>query len=217
MLKGVIFDMDGVLFDTERIGLKGWRQIMAKSGYPFDENLILRTNEISGIAKKKYFLEVYGPDFPYDKLRAEMKQYKTQQLQHEIPVKPGVVSLLGALKEHGILTAVATSNHRDIANDYMQRSGLFSYMDVILSQDVAKKGKPDPDVFLCAAKELGLPPTECMAVEDAPPGLMSAKRAGCITVMISDLIEASAQDITDRIFDSVDDLREFLERNEFCV
>lgn len=217
MLKGVIFDMDGVLFDTERLTLEGWRLAARQAGYPLDDAVVLSTNGISEADTRLTFLRHYGEAYPYDALRAEMKRYKDGCLAQGVPVKPGVQRLLQALRGQGIRTAVASSNDRVHVTDYLQRTGLLLQMDAFVCADMVRQAKPAPDVYLRAAEELGLPPETCIAIEDAPPGLVAARCAGCIPVMIPDLIPASAQDVTKHIFPSMDALLTHLQSHAFCI
>ena len=217
MLKGVIFDMDGVLFDTERLTLEGWRLAARQAGYPLDDAVVLSTNGISEADTRLTFLRHYGEAYPYDALRAEMKRYKNGCLAQGVPVKPGVQRLLQALRGQGIRTAVASSNDRVHVTDYLQRTGLLLQMDAFVCADMVRQAKPAPDVYLRAAEALGLPPESCIAIEDAPPGLVAARCAGCIPVMIPDLIPASAQDVTKHIFPSMDALLTHLQTRAFCI
>ena len=138
-------------------------------------------------------------------------------LAQGIPVKSGVHRLLQALRGQGIRTAVASSNDRVHVTDYLQRTGLLLQMDAFVCADMVRQAKPAPDVYLRAAEALGLPPESCIAIEDAPPGLVAARCAGCIPVMIPDLIPASAQSTTDHIFPSMDALLTHLQTHAFCI
>jgi len=107
--------------------------------------------------------------------------------EHGLEVKKGIVPLLEFLKERGILTAVATATDYERTEDYLTRAGLFGRFDRIICASMVACGKPMPDIYIYAARQLGLDTGLCMALEDSPNGVRSACAAGCVTVMVPDL------------------------------
>lgn len=170
MVSGCIFDMDGLLFDTERIFQNYWRAIAAERGIVLADSFITEITGTSGEIQK------------------DCKERVLRHLAKDIPVKTGAVEILGRCRMLGIKTAVASSSPlRQIENN-LENAGMENCFDAIVSGDEVEKGKPAPDIFLLAAKRIGIPPGECTVFEDSPHGIEGALRAGMKAVMIPDLL-----------------------------
>jgi HAD superfamily hydrolase (TIGR01509 family) len=189
MIQAVIFDMDGVLFDTERLGIVQQLQACREVGYPVTEELIMRTMGSSMLAGREILLSALGQDFPYEKMIDRWTELMYEDMAvHGIPQKPGICELLSVLKERGIKTAVATSNNRSIVENYMKMAGLTSSFDEVVCGDSIKNSKPAPDIYLTAAQRLRTEPSKCMGVEDSVNGVRSVRAAGMVCVMVPDMI-----------------------------
>lgn len=170
MVSGCIFDMDGLLFDTERIFQNYWRAIAAERGIVLADSFITEITGTSGEIQK------------------DCKERVLRHLAKNVPVKTGAVEILGRCRILGIKTAVASSSPlRQIENN-LENAGMENCFDAIVSGDEVEKGKPAPDIFLLAAKRIGVPPGECTVFEDSPHGIEGALRAGMNAVMIPDLL-----------------------------
>ncbi len=183
-MKAVLFDMDGVLIDTEKLYNICWRQASGELGFSLsdDEILSLRSCDISVAAP--YF----GGEDGYRAVRARRKELMAALIEKEgISLKKGADKVSSRLHEMGLVTAVVTATPLKRAIGYLEETGLRDGFDTVLSAKDVKRGKPFPDVYIHACEMLGLPPSECIAVEDSPNGLRSAHDAGLFTVMVPDL------------------------------
>lgn len=189
MTRALVFDMDGVLFDTEHMTIKLWKRLCK------DMNCVDVTQHASeymgmnAVQHKISFLERYGSDFPYDEFMDRAREYAANEIrQNGVPVKPGLYDLLEYLKKNGYRIAAASSTRRVTVMQYFDSTKITGYFDQIICGDMVEKSKPDPDIYLKAAAALGIPPQSCMAVEDSPNGITSAWRAGMKTVMVPDMV-----------------------------
>ena len=189
MMQAVIFDMDGVLFDTERLGIAQQLIACREVGYPVTEELIMRTMGSSMLAGREIMLGALGQDFPYEKMIGRWTELMYEDMAiNGIPQKPGIRELMNVLKERGIKSAVATSNNRSIVENYMLMAGLMNSFDGVVCGDSIKRSKPAPDIYLNAAEKLGVDPSRCIGVEDSVNGVKSVRAAGMVCVMVPDLI-----------------------------
>ena len=133
------------------------------------------------------FKKWFGEDFDYEKVRSFRKEIIKEMLSDGIPLKPGAIEILQYLREQGITVAMATANDFERTKGYLDRIGITGYFDRIICADMVKFGKPAPDIYAHACKELGLEPDETFAVEDSPNGIRSAYKAGCNVIMVPDI------------------------------
>lgn len=190
MIKAVVFDMDGLMFDTEKIGIRTWNTLSEELGYPKLHNLIYTCFGTNHNFKRKYFAEVLGEDFPYDEFCKREVEITGATLKEEgVPHKTGLVELLEYLKKNNIKRAVATSTPQHPAIEHIKDAGVFNYFDAIITGDMTEKGKPHPDIYLKACKTLGVEPCDAMGLEDSYNGVRSIYSAGMKAVMIPDMVE----------------------------
>ena len=185
---GVIFDMDGLMLDTEKLLAKFWMQAAHEAGFPMTFEQVLGIRSLAAIYAKPHLQGIFGTDFEYEKIRARRRELTAAYIaEHGLEKKPGLDALLAYLKQSGRRIAVATATDRERTEDFLGRIGVLNYFDTFVCGDMVKRGKPDPEIYLTACSVLGLAPADCMALEDSPNGIRSAYAAGCKAVMIPDL------------------------------
>ena len=188
VFKGAIFDMDGVLVDSEKLYLRFWQEACEAYGFSlsYEQALSLRSN--SPEAAKPKFLKWFGEGADYFAIRELRRKLMAEYIDRNgVALKQDVEQVLRVLREKRIKLAVATASPMKRARHYLEPHGIFSLFDAVISGNDLIRSKPAPDIYIAAAKELGLSPHECIAVEDSPAGIISAKTAGCFTVMVPDL------------------------------
>ncbi len=188
MIKGAVFDMDGLMIDTEKLYVRFWIQSAADFGYDMKEEHVYAIRSLArkySIPKLKGF---FGEDFPSEDVRAHRTELMNAYIaENGIEVKSGLFELLGYLKRTDRRIAVATATPRERTEMYLKIICAADYFDAVICGDMVTNGKPDPEIYLTAAHELGLPPQQCAAFEDSPNGIKSAHSAGCMAIMIPDL------------------------------
>ena len=209
MILGAVFDMDGLMIDSERMVYQNWQELMDEYGYDYNIEIFKQT---VGRRKKEvelFYLETYGADFPYKKY-ADMtrEKYLRQVRESGVPVKKGLYEILDHLKERGIKLALATSTSRETTEINLSMTKTLDYFDALVCGNEVVNGKPHPEVFLTAAKKLGLDPADCVAFEDSLNGIRSAHAAGMITVMVPDFLQP-----TEDVLPMIDILCESLDQS----
>ncbi len=188
MIKGVISDMDGVMLDSEKLYVRFWCEAARSFGYPMEKKHALGIRSLARVFAVKKLQGWFGTEFDYDSVRNKRIELMDKYVaENGIEAKSGAKELLIWLKQNGYKTALATATPVDRASLYLKQVGLLEFFDVICSAREVKRGKPEPDIYLLAAKRLGLAPGECMALEDSQNGVRSAFAAGCKTVLVPDL------------------------------
>ncbi|MCI5596035.1 MAG: HAD family phosphatase [Lachnospiraceae bacterium] len=212
-LAGFVFDMDGLMYDTERIIMNAWDKTGKEMGYgPLGFHLF-STLGMSRSGRKEYFQKTLGMDFPYDEFQERYAEETYRQTETCIPVKPGLYELLDYLKQEHYVLAVATSSSRESALRKLKNSHLEQgYFDVIICGDMVKRAKPDPEIYQIACQKLQKPPSQLVALEDSENGLKSALSAGMGAIMIPDLIRdyPDIEPFLDGKFNRLDELISFI-------
>ena len=194
MIKAVIFDMDGTLFDTERVYVNAWRAAGKELNFAPIEQAIAACTGRNAKDTRKYFEDNFAHLISYDEFMAARTRYYDAEIEKKgVPLMPGVVELLDYLKQSGIAIALATATRTVRTQENLTRTGLGHYFDVLVTGDMVENGKPHPETFLTAAKQLGLDPSECMGVEDSFNGVRAIRAAGMFTVMVPDTVRPTPE------------------------
>ena len=216
MIEALIFDMDGLLFDSERIVQHSWEDAGNELGIPHMGDQIYHTLGMNRAGRNEYFARVIRPDFPFEEFgnRARVRFYEIVNAEG-LPMKPGARKLLEYAKQNGYKMAVATSSSRDYASSNLKNAGLESYFDGAVFGDMVQKAKPDPEIYLRACESIGVRPEFCLALEDAPGGVRSAYAAGMRPIVIPDLVEPT-EEILELVYRKLNSLEEVIPLLEAC-
>lgn len=187
-IKAVIFDMDGLMIDTEKLLYRYWIQAAKELGYKMTMEHVLQIRSLAAKYAAPKLKSMLGEEFDYDKVRERRRELMAEHVEnYGIEKKKGLDELLDYLKEKKYPLAVATATDMERTQKYLTKIGKIDYFEKIICGSMVKNGKPEPDIYLLAAESLGLPPEECMALEDSPNGILAAYQAGCVPVMVPDL------------------------------
>lgn len=188
--KAFVFDMDGLIFDSERIVQRSWNISGQELGLGNVGEHIYNTLGMNRASRKKYYEENIRKDFPFEEFSALTRKNFFAIVEKEgLPMKPGVKEILTFGKENGMKLALATSSSRDYAMKCLKDAGIDTYFDGIVCGDMVTHSKPDPEIYLKACQLAGVAPEEAVAFEDAPAGIRSAYQAGMKVVMVPDLVQ----------------------------
>lgn len=211
VIKGVIFDMDGVLLNSEVLYQRFWLEALHYYGYPAKKEHILALRSLTGKNAELKLKSFFGDSLDYEKVKNKRIVLMDEYVRKNgVEIKKGADEILPYLKGKGIKIALATSSPYERAQEHLGMAGLFKYFDQCVCGGMVKNSKPQPDIYLLASEKLGLKPCECIAVEDSPNGVRSAVNAGCKTVMIPDLTPCT-EDLKKDLFAICNDLTELKE------
>ncbi|MDY3767386.1 MAG: HAD-IA family hydrolase [Lachnospiraceae bacterium] len=187
--RAVVFDMDGVMFDSERVIQRAWEKVGDEMGYQHFGEHSYHTLGMNTARTRQYFAETIGPEFPYDLFKEKYKKLVEEEFAEKgIPVKPGLEELLGFLREKKIPIAVATSSSERDARYKLSQGGALPYLDALVCGNMVEHSKPDPEIYEKVCEALHVAPQEAIALEDSENGLKAAMAAGMRTIMVPDMI-----------------------------
>jgi HAD superfamily hydrolase (TIGR01509 family) len=206
-IQTIIFDMDGLLVDSEPLARRSWEQVIQPYGFKLDEATYslmigLRLEESSRLLQSRLGIPAEAQEL------ARRKEAVLAQLSTEgIPPMPGLDALLAELRIRKIPWAVATSNRRPFAEQVLQQLGIWAACRSLITGPEVQRGKPAPDIYLLAAERMGVEPQRCLALEDSVPGAQAAKAAGLVTIAVPGPHErATSFPFADYVFDTLGDV-----------
>lgn len=203
-INAVIFDMDGLMFDTERIAQKVWQQAAVEYGYIFPESTYRGVIGLKLPDVRTYIYQQFGGDFPFDQVYHRKQQLLDIYITNQgIPLKPGLTELLDKIESRAIPKAVASSSGKQIVLRNLSAAGIKAgRFQAIVGGDEVIHGKPAPDIFLEVASRLEIDHAGCMVLEDSSAGILAAHAAGMLPVMVPDMLppEPETRKLAYRIF-----------------
>lgn len=190
MVRGIIFDMDGLMVDSERLCCRLISEEMEKQGLEHTEEFYKTTLGMNEAKTRAVYLGHYGKDLDFDALLETVARKRVEFYQQEgVPIKKGLNELLDYLKEKQIPAIVASGSDHEVVAMTLSLAGLQDFIVGIVGGDEVEHGKPDPEVFQKAAARLNLPCSECLVLEDSYNGLLAAQNAGIPALCIPDMID----------------------------
>ena len=214
--KAIIFDMDGLMIDTERLALKAWQLAGADFGFPISDDIFITMVGRNRRDSDRTLVEIFGSEFPIRAVRDRYRAYVDGWIDEgKLAVKSGLLELLGFLDRISMPKAVATSTEYERAIHKLSLTNLLDHFPVVIAGDQIQKGKPAPDIFLAAAAQLGVLPEDCLVLEDSDAGIQAAYDAGMTPVMIPDMKPPSEKSLAfaHRIFGELGEFHSYFRKS----
>ena len=183
-----IFDMDGLIFDSECAFMETLAGIMKERGYTMTRENYVQTLGLSMADTRKVMLGFYGPDYPYEEISQEGRhRLNARAAKHPLPIKRGILKLLDELTKRGIPRCVASSSPRETVLTYLTSAGLLNRFDFIASGDDITHSKPNPEIFLLCCRHFGTSPEHSVVLEDSENGIRAAVNGHIPVICIPDM------------------------------
>ena len=211
MVRGVIFDMDGLMFDTERLATVLWNQVGDELRIDMTEEFLDSFRGQNPTAIRNAFLQRFGREFDFDGCMGRKDELQHRYIEEKgVPLKEGLPELLEYLKGQDIRMAVATSTQQSLAEKMLKIAGVYEYFDAVAYGNKVKRSKPFPDIFQKAAEDLGVPMRECLVLEDSISGVQAGKAAGGYIIHNPDVVVVP-EEVKDGITAELRSLRDVID------
>lgn len=210
MISALVFDMDGLLLDSERIVKRSWEEAGEEMEISHMGEHIYHTLGLNRAGRNAYFREALGENFDIEDFTKRSSECFYQIVEKEgMSVKPGTAELLTYAKSYGYKLAVATSSSREYSIKMLKSVGIYHYFDSGIFGDMVWQTKPDPEIYRKACEAIEMPPENCLALEDSPAGVRSAYAAGLRVIVVPDLLEPP-KDVLALVYRRCDTLHEVI-------
>jgi beta-phosphoglucomutase-like phosphatase (HAD superfamily) len=209
----VVLDMDGLMLNTEPVYKAAWQHAAAELGYVLDDLFYSKLTGRPTADCELELLQQFGSDFPLGNFRSRWpKLWRVGATKAGIQRKPGLLEFLAFTEARCLPVAVATSSDAEYTGISLRQAGLEGRFDVVVTGDQVVRGKPAPDIYIEAARRLGVEPSKCLALEDSEAGILAASRAGMVSLLIPDLNQPSdlAVQAAFRVLQSLDEARHMM-------
>ena len=208
MFLGAIFDMDGLLFDTEKLYMRFWIEAANYYGYDMRREHVLSIRSMASFLANERFKSFFGEDCDYYAIRQKRRELMEVFIdENGIELKYGAREILDYLKKNNVKIGLATATDYERTVKYLKMQNIYGYFDEIICASMVEKGKPHPDIYIEAVRRLGLKKEDCVAFEDSPNGIKAAYNAGVKVIMIPDLDEPD-EDIRRLLYAKESNLKE---------
>ena len=216
MINGVIFDMDGLMFDTEKMWATFWEPALAELNLPYKEGLAEAARGTAGETTRKVVRSFYGEDCDANAIIDNLHKVADKAFEPPVPKKPGIDELLAWLEQQHIPMAVASSSRECSIRHHLDNWNMTHYFQAIVSGQHVTRSKPDPEIFLLAAEKLGVDPAHCLVLEDSYNGVRAGAAGGFVTVMVPDLMppDDEMRRLCTTVCKSLYEVQEKLKKNE---
>lgn len=221
MISGFVFDLDGTLFDTEKMLVRYWHEAGEMYGYDIKKEHVNAIRSTDSHEAESIFKEFFGNDFDYIKVRDKRRELMNADIsKNGVPLKPGAREILEFAHERHIKSAIATATDRSRTEWYLEKNNIRHLIDAIVTTADVPRGKPSPDIYIVASGSVDCRPQNVCAFEDSPNGVESAASAGCFTIMIPDESEADeksaklASAVCKSFFEAIDLIKDEVRADE---